>query len=93
MKNASGALAALLNGNTEFLMADLYTLTLWDGTIKRWTDADQDIVFNGSTFRSVKDQDTATPILARGTTRCVVGLEVDTLDVTLKCGQTVLIGA
>jgi uncharacterized phage protein (TIGR02218 family) len=90
MKAVSGVLITRLNGNTQFLMADLYTLTLWDSTVYRWTTADLDITFGGNKFLSMRDQDTGTPLIERGTTRCVVGLEVDTLDLTLRTGQTVL---
>lgn len=91
MKAASGALIALLNSGNTFLMADLYTVTLWDGTVYRWTDADTDITFGGNVFHAAADQGSSVPLIERGTTRCVVGLEVDTLDLTLRCGQTVLI--
>jgi uncharacterized phage protein (TIGR02218 family) len=92
MKAASGTLITLLNGNNAFLMADLFTFTMWDGTVYRWTDADLSIVFGGNTFATASEQGATVPIIERGTTRCVVGLEVDTLDITLKCGQTVLMG-
>jgi hypothetical protein len=44
MKPASGTLNTFLNSNTKFEIADLYTFTLLDGTVIRWTDYDQDIV-------------------------------------------------
>lgn len=42
MKAASPATIALLAGN-QFYMADLYTVTLQDGTVLRYTDADGDL--------------------------------------------------
>jgi len=92
MRYASGALISLLNGNTAFRMADLYTITLWDSTVYRWTDADLDLVLGGHTFTAAVDQGTGTPLIERGGTRSSIGLEVDTLDLTLKAGQTIQLG-
>jgi uncharacterized phage protein (TIGR02218 family) len=92
MKPASGSLTALLNSSTAFLMADLLTVSFFDGSTLRLTDADMNLVVGGNTFKTNTDQGTVEPIFKRGKTRCVVGLEVDTLDVTLLCGQTVQVG-
>lgn len=92
MKPASAQLIAMLNGTTTYHMADLLTITPASGSPLRLTDADVDLVVGGQTFVSAKDQDATNPTFKRGTTRCVVGLEVDTLDVTLYCGQTVKMG-
>lgn len=40
MKTASPELIAFLQSNTEFLMADLYTITLASGEVLRYTNAD-----------------------------------------------------
>lgn len=92
MKPASGPMLAILNGTNRFLMADLFTITLWNGTVLRWTSADTDIVLTGNTFSTSKEKDTAVPVVTRGKTKQVAGLEVDTLDITLGCGSNVLLG-
>lgn len=92
MRAASAELIALLNSGTEFLMADLLTLTFWDASVMRLTSCDMDIVFDGNTFSSGAEESSTIPTFERGTTRCTAGLEVDTLDLTLFCGQTVTLG-
>jgi len=82
MKAASGPLIALLSGNDKILMADLYTFTLHDASVYRWTSADIDIVAGGNTFSSLG------PLLKRGKVREVVGLEVDTLEIVIMRGDT-----
>lgn len=73
MKPASNTLKSLLNSDT-FLMADLYTIVLADGTVLRWTSAD--VAVNVPPY-------IWTPVLVkRGSTRITTGVEVDSLDVT-----------
>lgn len=43
MKTAPAALVAYMQANEQFILANLYTVTLIDGTILRWTDAQQDV--------------------------------------------------
>lgn len=80
MKTATAQLITLLNGSTQFLMADLYTFTLQGGQVLRFTSADIDIVAGGYTFSA------AGPRFKRGRTRLALGIEVDTLDVTVYAG-------
>lgn len=77
MKTAGPALIALLNSETAFVMSDLLTLTLVSGQVYRYTSADKDIVWNGNTFSSTGLRFT------RGSTRVVVGVEVDTMTLSL----------
>ena len=79
MKNISTALLAHLQTGSPFVMADLYTVTLASGTIYHWADFDQDIVHptNGYTYSC------SAPVLKRGKTRTVIGIEVDTLDISI----------
>lgn len=81
MKSASAALIALL-ANETFLMADLLTITLVDGTIVRYTTWDTDLAVSGNTYLcdDVK--------FKRGRTRNVIGIEVDTMTLTLYPGPT-----
>lgn len=76
MKAASAALIALLNGGNAFQVCDLYTFTLADGTVLRATSADVAITWSGNTFAP-------RPLITRGKCRTIVGVEVDTLDVSV----------
>ena len=78
MKSISGALLSLLNSNSFFYKADLYTWTFQDGTILRTTDADVNLTFGGFTFLS------CAPIIERTKVKLVVGVEVDSIDVTVS---------
>jgi len=91
MKPASTNLTNLL-ATGSFFMADLYTLTLQGGTVYTWTSADTDITCSGTTWTAAPDNGTQ-PLPKRGTCRQAKGLEVSTLDVTLNCGQSALIGS
>lgn len=92
MKPASSALITLLMNTSDFRMADLLTVTLFDTTVLRLTNCDIDLTLDGNLFHAGSDRSTTYPTFQRGKTRCVVGMEVDTLEVTLNCGQTVLMG-
>lgn len=86
MKTASGALIALLNSTgAAFLMADLYTFTLIDGTLLRYTSYDKNLVVGGNTFTSTT--------IKRGTTSVKRGVEVDTLDVSIFPSTVIAVGA
>lgn len=82
MKAASAGTITLLAGN-EFLMCELYTITLISGTILRYTDADIDITYGGNTYTQMA--------ISRDKTKLVVGIVVDTLAVTLHVDNTDLI--
>lgn len=51
MKPTNATLNALL-ASRQFYVADLFTLTLVDGTVLRYTSGDQDIVYGGNTYSS-----------------------------------------
>lgn len=82
MKAMTGALSTLLNSNAFFYKADLYTWTFQDGTVLRTTDADVALTFGGFTFPS------CAPILDRTKVKLVVGVEVDSIEVTVSPGPT-----
>ena len=86
MKTASGALVTLLNSGAEFFMADLYTLTLKNGTVTRYTSFDAPLTWNSNTWLP------GGPVIERGNTRTVIGLEVDTLSLKISPKDTDLIG-
>jgi uncharacterized phage protein (TIGR02218 family) len=71
------ALAQLLNARQPIERADLYTLTLTDGTVHRWSGADVAIVGNGSTWQ-------LGPGIVRNRLKWTVGVGVDTMTVTLN---------
>lgn len=77
MISVPSPLAAHLAGGGPFILADLYQITLASGTIVRWTSFDQDVSW------AVYAWSADCPVLTRGTTRVVIGVEVDTLDVTI----------
>lgn len=77
MKSITPELKSHFEAGGPFLMADLYTITLVSGVALRWADYDVDIYANGWTFSSNG------PTLKRGKTRVVIGVEVDTLDISI----------
>lgn len=86
MKTAPVALVTLLTTQRTYWMADLYTFTLVDGSIVRYTSADIDITESGRLFSSTG------PLFSRGTTRVVKGVQVDTLDITVNATAANLLG-
>src|SRR5215471_16104398 len=87
MRPASAALIALLNSSTEFIKADLWTFTLADGTIYRFsgealpvTDAATGRVFGLG------------PRIDRSTIKLVIGIQSDELDVRIYPASTDLLG-
>ena len=80
MKTATRELIDLLHGSDEFLMADLFRITLSNGQILRHTNADMPVVWNGQTYEAHK------LIIKRGAMRVAVGLDVDsnTLEIAAE---------
>lgn len=87
MKSAPAPLIALLNSGQQFSIADLLTITLKSGTVLRYTSWDSDQTYNAHVFSSTG------PLFERGRTRVVIGVEVDTLDLTLWPKPTDMVGA
>jgi uncharacterized phage protein (TIGR02218 family) len=87
MRSASAALIALINsGNREFVQADLYTWSKYDGSVlARYTDADLDLVLGGFTFLS------SGPVFKRDHVRTGVGIQVDEMSVTVAADDTMLL--
>jgi uncharacterized phage protein (TIGR02218 family) len=86
MKAMSGPLAALFASANQFAKADLYTITLSDGSILRTTDADVSLTFGGFTFTS------CAPIIDRTKVSLKIGIEVDSVNLTVKPSATDLLG-
>ncbi len=92
MRQASALFQSILATQNEFYQADLYTFTLPDGRVFRWTSAIQDVEIDGITWHAPEDQDTAIPLVYRGSgMRYGTGLEVQTLEIVLKCGESVMV--
>lgn len=88
MKTATQAQLDILNsaGSVQILRADLYTFTLRNGEVLRYTDADRALTVSGNTFASG-------PIIQRSKTKHTVGSTVDTVQVTIvDDGSTLIAG-
>lgn len=89
MRSSTPNLRSLL-GSDPVLYADLFTVTLRDGSTYRWTTADVDVVSRGSTW--VAAGTGTAPGIEPGRARWALGLEVSTYDMTLLCGDGARIG-
>lgn len=78
MKTGNAYLPARLASRT-FRMADLFTITLISGTVIRLTSADITLNVGGFNF--------APAVIKRTRTRMVLGIEVDTMTITLSPGS------
>lgn len=86
MKAASPALTALLASSSQFIMADLYTITLVGGSVLRYSTGPTALSVNGYTFA-------LGPKFERSKTKVVIGTQVDELDVNIYPETTDQIGA
>lgn len=88
MRNASAALIALINSGTEFYVADCLTIVRPDGTIHRFTNAPENVTVV-SQYDSASHTFLAGGVtFRRGTTKLVIGFEVDDLELTLLTDPT-----
>jgi uncharacterized phage protein (TIGR02218 family) len=85
MKAASPALIALLGSSDQFIMADLYTITLAGGSVLRYSAAPTALTANGYNFR-------LGPKFERSKTKVVIGTQVDELEVRIYPETTDLLG-
>lgn len=86
MKTADAATLALLNavGPVQVLRADLWTITTKAGTVVRLTDADINIPQGANTFLKG-------PVIQRSQSKQSVGVNVDSIQVTLSDAGTLLV--
>lgn len=91
MRPVSQNLANFLNANTNFLMADLYTIALSSGTTLYINTSDIALPWDGHTFEPAGKA--GMPGISRGTLSFETGLTVDSLEVTLLCGDSVNLGS
>jgi uncharacterized phage protein (TIGR02218 family) len=82
MRAASAPLIALLNSASQVFVADLLTITQQNGTVTRLTDASADLTAVSQIDNATHTWASGLPF-SRGRTKIVVGLEVDTLGITL----------
>jgi uncharacterized phage protein (TIGR02218 family) len=75
VKAASGPLITLL-ASGDFQMADLYTITLRDGSVVRWSGADVMVYANGFNYA-------LGPAIDRGSISEKIGTEVGALELTI----------
>ena len=85
VRAASLELIALLTGIDQYVMADLYTITLVGGSVRRYSAAPTALSANGYTF-------TLGPKFERSKTKVVIGTQVDELEVNIYPEPTDLIG-
>src|SRR5215467_12138402 len=85
MKAASKELIALLSGGDQFIMADLYTITLVGGSVLRYSAASTALSANGYLFA-------LGPKFERSKTKIMIGTQVDELEVRIYTEPTDLIG-
>jgi len=71
-------LVHFLQNNTEFRMADLYTITLLSGTVLRYTTWDRNLVVLGNTFL------TGSPNIERTSIEEKLGMDVSTIEITIE---------
>ncbi len=88
MKAASAGFKTMLSTSQNLMQCDLYTITLASGTVLRYATAPQAIVF-GSTFLQGKSG--TTPGFKRGALKLAIGMQVESIDVTVLFDATTLI--
>ena len=77
---------ALLASSDQFIMADLYTITLVGGAVLRYSAAPTALTVNGFTFG-------LGPKFERSKTKVVIGTQVDELEVKIYPEPSDLIGS
>lgn len=88
MRSANPATIALLNSSQQLRIAECYTLSIVNGGADyRYTTWDADVAYNGDTFSA------SGPLIERSTLHTVIGVEVDTMDLTITPQSTDMIGA
>jgi len=85
MKTTTTDCQTLLQSGAQVFMVELYTLTLSTGSVVRWTMGDAASVTYGSTTWS------RGPLIERGKVSCGIGIQVDSLDVTIYADDTVTV--
>jgi uncharacterized phage protein (TIGR02218 family) len=76
MKTATPELIAYLANETEYIFAELYTITLVGGYVVRYTDCDVDLPYNGNTYQRFD--------IKRDSIKSSIGISVDEMKVRVS---------
>jgi uncharacterized phage protein (TIGR02218 family) len=76
VRTISSALQALLDTGGPFVFADLFTITLLNGTVLRWTTSQVPLAVGGNTF-------VVGPPISRDKAKWSMGLNVDQMGITI----------
>lgn len=76
MRTISSALQTVLNTGGPFVVADLFTITLMNGTVLRWTTSNAPLTVSGNTFA-------VGPPIERDKAKWSMGLNVDQMGITI----------
>src|SRR5574337_354591 len=87
MKSASTAFKNILYSTTPFLLADLYTFTLNDGTVLRYTSCDRDIIVSGVTYTAHGLK------LEKSSIKTSIGIETSEMSLRIYPASTDTIGS
>ena len=82
-----------VNGSFPFsaqtiALADLWTVTMQNGVVYRWTSWESSLTYGSTWIGGV-----GAPILKRGSTHLIMGIEVDSMDVTVESGDSFMLGS
>jgi hypothetical protein len=97
MKAASGALIAYLAAMSSdpvdmvVFCVDLYTITLVDGTVLRYTTGDRTITVGGHTYVAMSSSSPTNPALNRSKVDSKVGLDVTSLELDVYATPATLV--
>ena len=81
MKTVSSAFLSMIQTNEFLVQANLYQFTLPSGSTFYWTDAQQNITYNGNTYLAAYLDNQ--PGFERGATRTTIGLNADDLEIDI----------
>lgn len=81
MKTVSTAFLTMIQQSQYLVQANLYQFTLPSGSNFYWTDAQQDITYNGNTYLAAYLDNQ--PGFERGATRTTIGLNTDDLEIDI----------
>ncbi|WP_310613731.1 DUF2163 domain-containing protein [Limnohabitans sp.] len=90
MITASAALNSLLLTSDQLVVVDCYDITLQDGTVIRWTSADAPVAVD---IAGVRTLFSVGPLITRNNIKLVIGVQVDSLTLTLTADDAVTIGS
>lgn len=91
VKTISAGLKALLTSNKTILREELLTITLGNGTALYYTSGQQNLAYNGHTFLAPNQG--VNPGWKRGSITTKLGMDVQTLELTLLGGPATMIGS